>query len=172
MLACQQMGDTMDCKSIVAGTVLACLLVLPATAFDYSGLRTGMTVAEVNDAAARAALQPLFPAENMPGLYTLGPPNQSTVNMTFCQDKLFALTSSIQGGIDAYAQLAADMVQRYGQPAVQPTSQYTEQGLLSSVRLTWPAEDGETVSIDLSQYRGGTNVSRSYSAFDVLCPKP
>jgi len=162
----------MDCKSIAGGIAMACLAVLPTAAFDYSGLRSGMSVAEVNDAAARAALQPLFPAENIAGLYTLGPPNQSTVNMTFCQDRLFALTSSIQGGIDAYAQLAEEMVQRYGQPTVQPISQYTEQGLLSSVRLTWPAEGGETVSIDISQYLGRTNVSRSYSAFDVHCPKP
>lgn len=171
MLAYRQTGDKMNCKSICGAIAVACLSVLPATAFDYSGLRSGMSFSAVNDAAARAALPQLYPAENVDGLYTLGPPNQSTVNMTFCRDKLFALTSSIQGGVDAYAQLASDLVQRYGQPTVQPTSQYTEQGLLSSVRMTWPVEGGETVAIDITAYRERTSVSRSYSAFDVLCQK-
>ncbi|WP_173088632.1 hypothetical protein [Devosia sp. 1635] len=159
----------MDCKSIYAGIALACLAVLPV-AFDYSGLRSGMTVGETNAAAARTGRRALEQAENMSGLYTLGSPNQSSINMTFCQDRLFALTSAIQGGVDAYSQIAEDMVHRYGQPLVQPTSQYTEQGLLSSVRMTWPVEGGETVSIDISQYRGSTT-SRAAILHSTYCAR-
>ena len=159
-------------KSIAMAVIAACLLVPTASAFDYSGLRSGMSFAEVSAAAERAGLQPLEPAKNVPGLYTLGPPHLSTVNMTFCADRLFALTSAPQGGVDAFAQLTKEMVAGYGNPVVQPISSYTETGLLSTVRMEWAVEGGETVALDITSYGGKITVARMYSAFDVLCPKP
>lgn len=159
-------------KSLAATGVVLCLCVHSATAFDYSGLRSGMSYDEVGAASTRAGFPRLEPMPNRQGIFTLGSPFTSTVNMTFCQNRLFALTSTIQGGVDAFAQLTSEMVQRYGSPSVTPTSEYTESGLLSAIQMTWTVEGGETVSVNLTSYQGAVTVVRSYSAFDVLCAKP
>lgn len=158
----------MKIASIIA-TVFA--LAAPATAFEYSGLRSGMTMEEAQASLASGGHPPLNPVRNMQGLYTLGQPSTSTVNVTFCQGVLFALTSKIAGGVDAYTQMAVELTSRYGNPALQPTQQYTDQGLLSSMRLTWLTPDNEEVSVDLTSYQNRVSASRSFSAFQNLCPR-
>jgi len=155
------------------GIVFAALLLTsPAMGFDYSGLRSGMSIDEAQTSLASGGYPALSPVSNMQGLYTLGQPSTSTVNVTFCGDTLFALTSQIAGGVDAYTAMAVELTQAYGQPVLQPTQQYTDQGLLSSMRLTWATEGGEEASVDLTSYQQRVTASRSFSAFRAICPQP
>lgn len=162
------MGEFMRLAIVVA----AVMLVLPATGFEYSGLRSGMTLEQAQAALTGGGYEPLSPVRNMDGLFTIGQPSTSTTNVTFCGDVLFAVTAQVAGGVDAYTQMALELTNRYGQPLLQPMQEYTEKGLLSSMRLTWTIEAGEEAAVDLTSYQERVSATRSFSAFRALCPQP
>lgn len=162
------MGDFM--RIVIMAAIL--LLTLPAAAFEYSGLRSGMTLDEGQAALASGGYEPLNPVRNMDGLFTIGQPSISTTNVTFCGDILFAVTAQVAGGVDAFTQISVELTNRYGQPVIQPTQQYTDKGLLSSMRLTWEIEAGEEAAVDLTNYQERVSATRSFSAFRALCPQP
>jgi hypothetical protein len=143
----------------------------PAAAFNYNGMQSGMSVEQVRQAAAAGGQMPLTAVTNRDDMFTLGPVYTSTVSMQFCNDQLFGINVRIAGGLDAFAEMTAQLVAQYGNPTVAGMHDYTDSGLLSSVRMTWATAAGEETSVDMTGFRGGSGVNRGYSAFEALCRK-
>lgn len=135
------------------------------SAFEYLGFHSGMTLQE-----AKQVSNQLVPVPGLSGAYSIGPFASSTINMSFCGDKLFALNAEIKGGVDAFASKTAEMNTLYAAgPTVQAQSSYGEVGLVSRVILTWGIAASEKYSVSLRSVAGQINVSTSISAFDALC---
>lgn len=161
----------MDIFKTALATLIFTLGTSSADAFEYSGLRSGMTFAEAQVALQHLGL-PELQQTNMSGIYTVGIPLTSSITVTFCADRLFAISARVTGGVDAAAQMSAELVRQYGNPIVRPSQDYSDKGLLSMIDLVWLNSQSETITISLTSYQGRLAVTRMYSAFELLCQKP
>ena len=94
------------------------LLLLPAQAwaFDWFGLRSGMTLDQVRAAAPAGSTLRL---NGDFGFLEKG--GEAVATVTFCKGRLIALSRTIDAQSDWFA-LADRMIKQYGAPKVTPTS--------------------------------------------------
>lgn len=135
-----------------------------AAAFEQHGFQSGMTLAE----AEASTQEPLVPAGS-DGNYSVGTGASTKAIITFCNGRLFGVSENIAGGVDAFAARAAKNNALLGPPIVNSTSDYTNDGLLSDVRMTWLTPQGQEHSVSISSYQGRVWTSVSSSAYKSLC---
>ena len=136
-----------------------------AAAFEQHGFHSGMTLAE----ATASTQESLVPMPGSSGNYTVGEGASTKATIGFCKGRLFAVNENIAGEVDAFAGRTAKNNAQFGLPIVAAVSDYTNNGLISYVRLTWQTAPGEDHTISISRYQGTTWASVGSSAFMALC---
>jgi len=106
------------------------------------------------EAQAVAGEGGLVPIQTIKGQYTVGRPGPQNVMVGFCRGRLFTVSESVSGGVDAYASRMKDALGRFGQPALAAISGYGQNGLFSSVQAQWRMADGEEMIIIISTVNG------------------
>jgi hypothetical protein len=132
-------------------------------AFEYRGLRSGMTEAEALAVGVSSGLD-LSPVANMKDAYWIGGVNATGI-VQFCDGKIYSVSENIQGGLDAFASLAEDNIREYGQPNVQSRSGYDASGVTSYIMLDWRIDATETVSVALTSLNNVATTAVLYSTW-------
>lgn len=150
--------------------VMLCGICHPdgVAAFDYLGFRSGMTLEQAK-AAGAASGRPLFEVTNQPGNYSLGQGVEAKGMVYVCNDRLASVSLNIDGGVDAFASLTAEFIQKHGEPTTLARSGYTDSGLFSDVELTWATEQGESVTVIVASFKSNPYATINFSAIASLC---
>ncbi|MGO4438575.1 hypothetical protein [Rhizobium sp. RAF56] len=137
-------------RFIMALATLACMPA-SAIAFEQDGFRSGMSVEEFK-AVARRMGPNLRPDPDGDNIYL----TDLEMNASFCEGRLFGVSKSVSGGVDAFASTSKDMISQYGPPQVKVSSSYGKGGLFSSVEFVWSVNGEERHA---SLYSSSGNVS-------------
>lgn len=131
--------------------------------FEQHGFRSGMTLAEVTSATNEPIID-----MGKDGNYQVGkfPP---VAIIAFCKGKLFAVNENISGGVDSFAARTKAILAQLGSPKIVAGSDYTNEGLLSFVRLKWITESNEEISVSISNFKSNVFTSVGTSAFKSIC---
>lgn len=136
--------------------LLAALVALasPAHSFNVDGFRSGMTVDELKSYATRQGLD-FRTSEGALGSYRHIIGNLSTYSIegsfSSCNGLVFAYYRNVEADV-AYANLAEDMLKRYGQPKVwlDRLPVYQRPGVTgSSLKLTWYVQ-GDRITLEMT----------------------
>ena len=154
-------------KPIIPTMAIASILYFhgAAKAFEQHGFRSGMTLTE----AKASTQEPLAPMSGAEGNYTVGKGASTKATISFCKGRLFAVNENIAGEVDAFAGRTDKNNAQFGPPIVTAASDYSNDGLISYVRLTWQTSPGEERTTSISRYQGKTWASVGSSAFEALC---
>jgi hypothetical protein len=136
-----------------------------AASFEQHGFHSGMTLEQ----AQSSTQERLVPVEGSNGNYTVGTGTALQAVITFCKGRLFAVSESTAGGVDAFAARSAKNIEQFGPPIVAAASDYTNDGLLSDVHLTWETSQREEQTLAITSYQGRVSTSVSSSAHKSLC---
>lgn len=136
-----------------------------AASFEQHGFHSGMTLAE----AMASTQEPLVPVKGSDGNYSVGMGTSLQAVIAFCKGRLSFVSESTAGGVDAFAARSAKNIEQFGPPIVAAASEYTNDGLLSDVRLTWKTSQREEQTLAITSYQGRVSTSVSSSAHKSLC---
>ena len=151
--------------NLVFCATLLCFPSSMGSAFEQHGFRSGMSMAE----AEASTQDPLVPMPGANGNFAVGKGDLTKATISFCNGRLFAVNENIAGEVDAFAMRTAKNSAQFGAPLVTAASDYSNDGLISYVRLTWYTSPGEEHTVSISRYQGRTWSSVGSSAFNSLC---
>jgi len=129
--------------------LIALFVAAPAGAFNVDGVRSGMTTEELVNHGARLGLE----VKSGDGLnYLMGKLSQYQIEGSFvvCNGRVVSYSKSVDFDAD-YANLAMDMIRRYGQPRVAATRMPLVQSTatIPQVAMTW-LENEDRIELSFS----------------------